>query len=1116
MTQLPEDPTYISHEVNIMEKWKEMNIYKSMVDKNKDSNEFIFMDGPPFVSGNLHPGHVAVSSAKSAIFIYKIMTGYKCNVKLGYDCHGLPAINKTAADNNLDHESISIMGIEKFNILCDNMITKYSKSWTPVFERLGRHADFDNVYMTRDLKFMESCFWIFKELWSKNLIYEGYKVMAYSYYNRSPLSNFEASQNYQEKISKSVYALFDLIDDNTNSNTNSNSNNGCQLIAWTTTPWTLVSNMALCVNPNITYAKVMVNNNIYILGKNSIDIVFDKNYVNSVLKSAKIKIIEEFNGSELVGKKYKPIYDNFKLIDPEIEYKILADSYVSDCNINSKEIGTAIVHLAPAFGDDDYRICSDANIVNNVNISKYCPIDDAGRFTYPITEYIGRIVFDCEDDIIKDLGIKNKIIRSQKYIHNYPYCWRSDTPLIYRTTKSLYVKVTELKDRMIELNSKVSWFPKEIGENRFHQWLKSAKDWAISRSTSYATPIPIWKNIKDQYDMICIGSIAELEKLSGKNITNLHPEYLNDLILTINNKEYKRIPDTFDCWFESGAVPIAQEHYPFSNESKKLETREFLSDFICEGMDQTRGWFYTLLILSTAIFNVSPYRNVISTGMILDKEGRKFSKKLGNFVDPLESIEKYGADVMRTYFLNSPVMSADCLKYDDEQLKKLKTRFTPYINGVKFMLEHTISYYKSSTAKKLSKIDIEYLSNNSNLSLSDKWIIIKTDQLVKLCRDKMEKFQFSSTIGLLLDYIDTITNWYIKFNRDRLKGKTIKYNADDWHTSLTTLHHVITVYCKLWTPFTPFLSEHIYTHINNDAESVLLADYPDSIMNEKNEIMNETNEFENILNIHNILERIIKLVRTARENSENHTKTIVPLKKCTIYMDSKNIECISEHISIIKPELNCIEIEFTDFKENVETKLEPNQKLIGQFYKRNAKHVVSKLLEFAVVDENNFNPVVTIDGIEHLVDKKFYNMIKCPIKTNENKKFDKILIDLDLMINIDMTYDEKIHNNYQAKIFHTEIQNMRKEAKLRPWDKVKLYVDDELFEIIDEIKEFENVISTLDIRSCNNIFSDLDILARKKKKYGWQNIGFYKSYYEGHTLEGDKLSGYIRMMHCID
>lgn len=1085
LNQLPSDNTYFSHEDSIMKIWSidGNNIYNRMINKNKNKEVFNFTDGPPFVSGNLHPGHAAVSSTKSALFNYKIMKGFNCPFKMGYDCHGLPIENLVCKEQKLDTlDKIHNIGLSTFNQLCEDTIQRYSSSWTPLFQRLGRFADFNDTYMTRDKDFMETCIWIFKELYKKGLVYKGNKVMAYSYACQTPLSNFEASQNYKDKETKSIYVGFEL---------DNKSENKEFLVAWTTTPWTLPSNLALCVNDNLDYVKIKLqnsnDNNTYILGKNSIRHLFGK--------KTKYTILNEFKGSELVGFEYKPLFTYMNNVDLQNNhtrtYKVLSDNYVTEGNI-----GTAIVHQAPAFGEDDFRVCDKNNIVNNVTVSNYCPLDECGRYTDVVSDYKGRVVFDCDEDIRQHLKQTGNLIRTEKYIHSYPYCWRTDTPLIYRTTESYYIKVTALKDRLVELNQTVSWHPKEVGSNRFHQWLSNTKDWAVSRFRFYGTPIPLW--VSDDGDTICVGSIAELEELSGSTINNLHPEYVNDIIIVKDGKSYTRIPDIFDCWFESGAVPFAQLHYPFNPESKVLDTRDYLSDFICEGMDQTRGWFYTLLVLSTAILDKAPYRNVMCTGMILDKYGNKFSKKHGNFVDPMVTINQFGSDILRTYFINSPLMHASPLKFDENIIDRLKKRLLPYINGVKFWIEHTMNLMKKLN---ITTYIIDELKSYELTNLMDRWLVSLTNNLVIKVVSFMDSYQLGRAIDLLLEYVDNLTNWYIKFNRDRLKGLC---GIEEWKLSSKVLYNVLMTYCRLWAPFTPFLSEHLYKHLHicsdrfKDIESVLLTDYP-----EQSDIKIDR---ESLL-LMKELQKICQMVRTMRDKSNNHKSKVVPLFECTIYHDNtKYLELLESHMDIIRSDINCFTVQFEQLKDNVIIKVKPNRKTIGQTFRREAKEVVNLI--------TNQSPEYMLSVYEgrqqfeynsKILTNEFYELSRVPKETIETKNI-MCMIESDLMVSVNHTYNEKVHNIYQVKQLRSAIQNIRKKMSLRPWNSITVILDNK-YSSPETITELYNELKNVDIINGDNDDSILTGLTEN-------NIHqIYNEEYEWTKFNGSKLTGFLMIYY---
>lgn len=1074
LKQLPDDSTYIAHEKECMDMWYDMNLYNKLIEKNKDSPAFIFMDGPPFVSGNLHSGHIAVFSVKSVVHIFKSMMGYRCEVKLGYDCHGLPALNKTADDNNLTIEEFKALDIATSNKLCEEMVFKYKGLWEPHIKRM-RLVDITNEYMTRDAKYMESCWWIFKQIFDQGQVYKGEKVMPYSYGNQTPLSNFEASQNYKEKHTKSIYVGFETEDDT-------------YFVAWTTTPWTLPANLALCVNADMIYVRIKIEDKKYIMAKSCIWNLFSK--------TTNIEILNEFKGSELVNLTYKPIFPFTQKIDIDNsiirEYKIVSDPYVT-----SGDIGSGIVHLAPAFGDDDFRVCFSNGLIDNKNVSLYCPIDDYGRYEELIEQYKGRLVFDCEDDIRLYLKKTGNLLKTQLYSHNYPYCWRTNTPLIYKTNPSYYIRTTSYKDIMLELNKTVNWYPQEIGEKRFHSWLECVKDWSVSRSTTYGTPIPLW--ISDKGSVICIGSISELETYTKTYIDDIHPQYVNDLVIERDGETFRRIPDTFDCWFESGAVPMAQCHYPFDEQSKEIDSRAYGSNFICEGMDQTRGWFYTLMVLYAAIHKKSPYQTVMCTGMILDPNGNKISKRLGNFIDPQEILDKFGADIIKTFIVNSPIINAESLKMSETNVMHLKRRFTPYINGVKFWIEHTLNYIKQ---KNKNNIDLNPKHPNNinivNLNFMDKWILVRTNNLVKNVRHMMNEYRLSNAVELLLDFVDELTNWYIKFNRDRLKGL---HTDDDWYNSILVLYNVIMLYCRLWAPITPYLSEHIFKYLKScsseycNFESVILTNYPDAETDIVNQTENET------LTTFKDLQRVCTLVRSLRDMTKTHSMSVVPLKCCTIYHNNLDyLEQIKQYIPLIKTELNCQKFCFESLNSNVSFKLIPDRKSIGQFFRKEAASV-SKFLEMQSSNtlSDIYNKKITLvyksSVYDEILDSKFFKLIKVPnaLDTNVNKNLTS-QIDDDLMVCIDHTYDDDIHQAYQYKRLHSLIQSMRKDMILRPWNTVNVILDSNYAtqhmrtSLQDSLSNAIVTIADYNVNNADDIYNNLDGMHEndKHKAYGKQ------------------------------
>jgi isoleucyl-tRNA synthetase len=1020
--------------------WTSIGVFDGCNRLNQDGATKDNTDGPPFVSGSLHMGHLGPITGKSIISNWDQLSGFGVDMTLGYDCHGLPVENKIRKMYDVNG-----MNVAEFNDRCDRFVTEVSDSWTPIFQKIGRHADYNKKYMTRDFDCMQTHWWILHDLYSKDLVYMGKKVMPYSYGMETPLSNFEAGLAYREIDTVTVYAKFPIVEapdafieaigdvDFTTLN----------LVAWTTTPWTLPSNLALCVNKDVDYCVVEMNDDLIVIAQSRIVDLFGKK------QAKKVKIISQFKGSAIVGCKYAPITNHMSNVimdngfDRDVYHRVFSDNYVKD------DGGTGIVHMAPAFGEDDYRVCEVNGIVDTTNIEMFCPVDQKGCYTVDVPEFTGRNVFTVDKDIRTML--KDSIINSKNIKHNYPYCYRTDTPLIYMAVTSWFIRVSALKERMVELNDTVTWRPGNIGKNRFGKWIENAKDWAISRNRMWGTPIPIWVNTEDDSDIIVVKSAEHLYELSGVLVDNLHPEFVNNMIIERDGNTYKRTPYIFDCWYESGCVPFSQRNYPFSEESKVLETREFLSDYVCEGLDQTRGWFYTLLVISTAVLDKAPYRYVQCMGLVMDKDGRKFSKKYGNGVNPTEIIEKFGADAVRMYIAGSPLMSADLLYYNEENLKNCRSRMIPFYNSVIFMSTHVLRYmgsidHKTSTPLFSSAYDnIDELTN-----VMDKWILNVTAKMCNRVTDLMNDKDIAPAVNDLFEYVDTLTNWYLKFNRDRMKG--IK-GDDEAFTSLNVLYTCIMTYIRLSASFMPFMSENIFQHIKH--ASYEYREYKSVFYVRENgkgipDFMNFEFDEESI-EIMNDLCRICVLIRNIRGKCSppkgneyySHCSRKVPFKSCKIGSTKTQdyIDGLRANIGIIKTEVNCMDFEFESVVEDLTYDLVLNMKAIGKEFRRNAKVVkeyVAQLTQDEIkVINTDLKFDVEIDGEMVTLDDSYFTIeIKASVSDNVYK-----VIDNDLTVEVDPTYDLQVNHAHYQRSLVSHIENMRKTLGLKTFHKVTTLID---------------------------------------------------------------------------
>ena len=612
-------PNFAKSETEVQEYWESNKVFEKSLEIRKDSEEFVFYDGPPFATGLPHYGHLLAGTIKDVIPRYQTMIGKYVKREFGWDCHGLPVEFEMEQELNLSgKKDIEDYGIGNFNEACRGIVLRYTSEWEKVVRRMGRWVDFQNGYRTMDLDYMESIWWVFKQLWDQGLVYEGYKILPYCPRCATPLSNFEANQGYADVNDPAITVRFKLNDEDG------------YILAWTTTPWTLPSNMALAVGADIDYVKVKDGEDIFIIAESRLSAYYKPDALPEVL--------DKFKGLTLMGKTYEPLFPYFAEKAEEGAFKIVTADYVSTEN------GTGIVHIAPGFGEDD------AAVGKEHGIPEVCPIDESCKFLSVIEKYAGIYVKDADKDIIRQLKDEGKLVHRGTIHHSYPHCWRDDSPLIYRAISTWFVDIGKVKEKMLAANAQINWTPEHIKEGRFGKWLENARDWAVSRNRYWGTPLPIWRN-KETGESICVGSVEELEKLSGQKITDLHKHYTDDIEIPSPTGQgvLKKVPEVLDCWFESGSMPYAQQHYPFENKEHFENT--FPADFIAEGLDQTRGWFYTLVVLGAALFDKPAFKNVIVNGLILAEDGQKMSKRKKNYPDPMTVVDKYGADALRLFLL---------------------------------------------------------------------------------------------------------------------------------------------------------------------------------------------------------------------------------------------------------------------------------------------------------------------------------------------------------------------------------------------------------------------------------------------------------------------------------
>ncbi len=1033
---------FATNEIDTLEFWKSINLYADkIVNKNKNGPIFTFQDGPPFVSStNLHFGHVHISIMKSFLINYLNMHGYNVSNELGFDCHGLPIETIVSKMLNLNtNDEIKNYGLANYNNKCEEVIETYSKSWNPIFDRIGRFIDYDNKYYTLDVNYMESIWWAWKELYNKGLVYQGYKIMPYSTACGTSISASEASGDdvFKEVCDPAIYIKFALVNEV-----------DTYIVVWTTTPWTLPSNLSIAVNPKLEYVKVLdlTTNEYYILGKECL-----KNLYPPPKKDKQEKlynIIETFFGNELENKEYIPMFNYFA----DRTFKIIMANFVESGS------GTGVVHLAPAFGADDFDACVKENIITVEDVGKYCPINDNGFFTDPISDYKGEHVLSTNNKIIERLKQEKKLLKKEMYRHKYPHCWRTDTPLIYKAVSSYFVKVTSIKESLLENNDKVNWVPKNIGSGRFKKWLENATDWGVSRSRFFGTPIPIWSS-DDGQEIVCIGSIDELmEKASLKvRPTNLHPQFINDIQIPSSQGKgmLKRINAVYDCWFESGCVPFASKHYPFENKDM-FDNKEFLCDFICEGLDQTRGWFYTLSVLSTALFNKPAFKNVICSGLILAEDGKKFSKRLGNFIDPIQFCNEYGADALRFYFTGSLAAQGEAFKFNKEHIEAITLKYFQMYNVLKFLLENITKYEKDG-----NQFDINAYLNSDNVM--DNWILARIRTIIVNIGLAMDTYAFHTVKNEILDFIEDLTNWYTKFNRNRLRGRYC--SAEEQGYALSVLYRIMHMLSKISAPFIPFLSETMYqllsTLSSNNELSVHLCDYPTVEQFPNNEVVERRMKR---------LQMVSRMIRALRMKTKNATSVKVPLKYVKIINEDETfLNDLKELEQYMCEENSALNIIYESNCGVTKYNLEPKNKEIGQAFKGLAKDIKQQLNEVSqdeiiqylngkllYADQPDFGIVLNIGYEKYTLNETFFTIIK---------DFDFTLIpneismdENNIIVIINHSYDEEVIELHTKRLLIVGIQNIRKHTNLKPWNKIGIYykTDSELIKTV--FTKFHNEI----------------------------------------------------------
>lgn len=988
-----------------VKQWKEEDLLHKCVTAREGQPKFVFYEGPPTANGKPGIHHVMARTLKDSICRYKTMKGFQVNRKAGWDTHGLPVEIEVEKQLNMSgKQDIEKYGIKEFNEKCKESVFTYTGMWREMTERMGYLVDLDDPYITLDNDYIESCWWILKEFFKEGLIYEGHKILPYCPRCGTGLASHEVAQGYKEVKVNTLVAKFKRKDAENE-----------YFLAWTTTPWTLASNTVLTVGPDIDYIKAKMTE-----GEEEGNIFYvAKALADRVLGEGKYEVAAEMKGSDLEYIEYEQLMP-FVKADKKAFFVTCMD-YVS------VEDGTGIVHTAPAFGEDDYQ-CG-----RKYNLPMLQPVDERGCYTE--TPWAGRFVMEegLDVDIIKWLASEDKIFSKAKLEHNYPHCWRCNTPLVYYAKPSWYIEMSKLKDKLVENNNTVNWYPDFVGEKRFGNWLSEVKDWAISRTRYWGTPIPVWRCECGHLE--CIGSRDELAEKAIEDIDNtieLHRPYVDDVHITCPHcgKPMTRIPEVMDCWFDSGAMPFAQWHYPFENKDI-FDEKLFPADFICEGIDQTRGWFYSLMAISTFIKGQAPYRNVLVNDLILDKEGKKMSKSKGNTVSPFELFDKYGADATRWYLLSvSPAWSPT--KFDEDGLIDVVSKFFGTLKNV----YNFFVLYSNQDDIKADQLAVDY-DKRPEL---DRWILSKYNQLIKDVTEYMDSYDHMKTVRAITDFVaEDLSNWYIRRARRRFYAEEM---TEDKKSVYATTYEVLVGTAKLIAPIAPFLADEIYTNLTGE-ESVHVAYFP-----EANEKLIDKKVEERM----DLVRTLVTLGRGTRE--KERIKVRQPLSE--IMVDGKYKATIEDLTPLIMEELNVKNVVFAeDLDTFMNFSLKPNFKVAGPVLGKKIKAFGGALAKenaaaFVAKMEADGKVVLNLDGEDFDIEKDFVD-----VRISAKEGF-AVAMENNVFTILDTTVTPELATEGLARELVSKVQQMRKQEDFEMMDNIKIFVaaDEEVQKAVDTFEDY--------------------------------------------------------------
>jgi isoleucyl-tRNA synthetase len=1022
-------------EEEVLAFWAKNKIFEKSVSQREGREDFVFYDGPPFATGLPHFGHFVPSTIKDIIPRYQTMKGRRVERRFGWDCHGLPVETLIEKELNLNSKTdIEKYGVEKFNEACRAAVLRYVKEWRQVITRLGRWVDFDQDYKTMDPDYMETIWWVMKSLWEKGLLYEGHYILPYCPRCATVLSNHELNLGgYKDVHDPAITVRFKVKGIAPGSHAskellNSDLADGSTyLLAWTTTPWTLPSNLALTLGPDIDYVLVQDGNERYILAearlaayyKNPPKMPGDAEPAGGGGPETRCRILWRRKGADLAGIKYEPLFPYFAWAEEQNAFRTYPGDFVSTGD------GTGIVHTAPGFGEDDQRV------LKGTGVPVICPIDAECKFTADVPDYQGLFVKDADKAIMDRLKAEGKLVKREQILHAYPHCWRCGSPLIYRAVGSWFVNVEKIKQDMLDANSKIYWVPEHIKQGRFGKWLEGARDWAISRNRFWGNPLPIWK-CPDCGKVICVGSREELKELSGVELNDLHKHFVDRVTIPCSKVKtgsegpghngetcsgvMRRIPEVLDCWFESGAMPYGQNHYPFEN--KSFFDSHFPADFINEGLDQTRGWFYTLTILAAALFKKPAFMNCVVSGLVLASDGKKMSKSLRNYTDPMGVVNSFGADALRLFLVHSAVVKADDLRFSDEGVKEvLKSILLPLWNAYSFYV----------TYANIDKADPSGAPDNPSNPL-DKWILSVAETLVEKVTLALDAYDLSRAVDPILEFIDFLNNWYIRRSRRRFWRSE---NDSDKAEAYGTLYDVLKTLITVAAPFMPFITDAVWQNLRrpDESESVHLRDFPKV----REERRDRALEFKMAS-----VQHAVSMGRSLR--SQYNIKVRQPLR--TVEMVTRNPDekiVLLEMVEIIREELNVKNVVFRDHEEDlVEYQAKANFRVLGKELGKDMKAVAGRIEALSQEEIQGIleGAVLSIDAEGRAVD---ITAEKLDIRRIEKANL-RVLNEGTLTVGLDTEVTAELSQEGDARDLIRGVQNLRKEQGLLVTDRIRLSI----------------------------------------------------------------------------